>query len=120
MSNLIIIDHSQPTNSILNFINALADTRLRHYASDLFPELEMTDEKSFNKSLYKAQQVCSTLRIPVHEHFKKIYRTSGNHVYCDYKLSHTAYILIGINGDVSRQKVAQIQMDLVSSLIGNH
>jgi hypothetical protein len=120
MNALIRIEHSQKNEPLVDFLNAIVDAQLIHYASDLYPELEMPDEESFNQSLNRAQQVCSTLNLPVHEHFKRIYRTSKNHVYCDYKLSHTAYILVSINGDVSRKKVAQIQMELVQSLIVKH
>lgn len=79
----------------------------------------MIDENKFNQSIVRAQQVCTTLNLPLHEHFKKIYRTSENHIYCDYRLSYTAYLLVGINGDVESKKVAQIQMELVKKLIGN-
>ncbi len=112
------------TNDIYNvqflaeFVKAIIDARLKHYASDLYPALETVDENKFNNSLVRAQQVCTTLNLPIHEHFKKVYRTSGNHIYCDYRLSHTAYLLVSINGDVGSKKVAQIQMDLVNRLLG--
>ncbi len=102
---------------LASFLKAVIDKQLMHYASDLYPELELINEATFNKSLTRAQQVCATLNLPINEHFKKIYRTSGKHIYCDYKLSHTAYILISINGDVESKKVAQIQMELVNRLL---
>ena len=97
----------------------MKDCRLRHYASDLFPELEMDDEIAFNESLIRARQVCSTLHIPLNDHFKKVYRFSHGNVYCDYKLSNTAYILVSINGDVSRKNVARIQVELIRKLLGS-
>ena len=116
----ILIKTSDIPQPISDFINALVDTQLRHYASDLFPELELIDEHVFNSSLTRAQKVCTTLNLPIHKHFRKIYRTYGNQVYCDYRLSHTAYLLVGINGDVGSKKVAQIQMELVNKLLGNN
>ncbi len=110
-------DYNSHNQAIRNFLDALVDNELKHYASDLFPELEMTDEAAFNKSLLRAQQVCETLNIPIHHHFKRIYRTSSGRIYCDYKLSHTAYILVGINGDAKHEKVAKIQMELVKLLL---
>lgn len=118
MNTLIKTDYIHTTQPLANFLRAIIDTRLRHYASDLFPELEMIDENTFNRGLVRAQQVCTTLNLPLHEHFKKVYRTSGKRIYCDYRLSHTAYLLVGINGDVSSKKVAQIQMELVKKLLG--
>ncbi len=102
---------------LAGFLSAIADAQLKHYASDLYPELESIDEITFNNSLQRAQKVCTTLNLPIHEHFKKIFRTSGRHIYCDYRLSHTAYILVSINGDVESKKVAQIQMELVERLL---
>ncbi len=118
MSTLIKIEHTHQPKPILDFINAIADIQLKHYASDLFPELNMTDEETTNHSIIRAQQVCSTLNLPINKHFKKIYRTSGTRIYCDFKLSHTAYVLVSINGDVNSERVAQIQMELVKSLLG--
>lgn len=117
MNTLMHFDQEYYNNSIREFIDAVIDNDLKHYASDLFPELEMTDEDAFNHSLIRAQQVCATLNLPVHKHFKRIYRTSKGRVYCDYKLSHTAYLLVGINGDVKHHKVAKIQMELVKLLL---
>ncbi len=115
----ILIRTSDIPKSLTDFIVALVDTQLKHYASDLFPELEVVDETIFNSSLTRAQQVCTTLNLPLNKHFRKIYRTSGDQIYCDYRLSHTAYLLVGINGDVESKKVAQIQMELVNKLLGN-
>ncbi len=120
MSTLSRTDYTNYDQPFSEFVKALINTQLKHYASDLFPELEMIDENKFNRGIVRAQQVCTTLNLPIHEHFKKIYRTSGNHIYCDYRLSHTAYLLVGINGDVESKKVAQIQMELVKKLIGNN
>lgn len=117
MSSLIKIEHTHYHSTLSDFINAIKDAQLKHYASDLLPELELNDEESFNHSLARAQQVCTTLNLPINEHFKRVYRTFEGRVYCDYKLSHTAYILVSINGDVNSKKVAKIQMELVSTLM---
>jgi hypothetical protein len=117
MNTLLKIEHGSNMQSMKDFLNAVLESQLKHYASDLFPELEMIDNDVLNHALRRAQQVCSTLNLPVRDHFKRIYRTDGNNTYCDYRLSHTAYLLVSINGDVSRKKVAQIQMELVKSLI---
>ncbi len=118
MSTLIRIEHVHHRQPLFDFVNAVVESQLKHYASDLFPELEMNDMDILNHSLARAQQVCTTLNIPIKEHFKKIYRTSENNVYCDYKLSNTAYILVSLNGDVNMKKVAQIQLELANSLLG--
>ncbi len=119
MSALVKTDYTYYDQPFAEFVKTLINIQLKHYASDLFPELEMIDETKFNKGLVRAQQVCTTLNLPLNEHFKKVFRTSGNHVYCDYRLSHTAYLLVGINGDVQSKKVAQIQMELVKKLLDN-
>ena len=119
MSTLVKADHTHYNQSFIEFVNSMVNSQLKHYASDLFPELEMIDEYRFNHGIERAQQVCVTLNLPLHAHFKKVYRTSGTHIYCDYRLSHTAYLLVGINGDVGSKKVAQIQMEMVKKLLGN-
>jgi len=117
MSTLIRTDYTVYSQSFTEFISALVNTQLKHYASDLFPELEVVDEGTFNQGLVRAQQVCATMNIPLHEHFKKVYRTDGNRIYCDYRLSHTAYLLVGMNSDVGSKKVAKIQFELVKKLL---
>lgn len=117
MSMLVKTDHTVYSQSFSEFVGALVNAQLRHYASDLFPELDMIDENAFNQGLVRAQQVCTTMNLPLHEHFKRVYRTDGNRIYCDYRLSHTAYLLIGINSDVGSKKVAQIQFELVNKLL---
>lgn len=120
MSMLINTDYTHYDQSFTEFVKALVNTQLKHYASDLFPELETVDEITFNRGLIRAQKVCATLNMPIHEHFKKVYRTSGNKIYCDYRLSHTAYLLVGLNGDVESKKVAQIQIELVERLLKSY
>jgi len=117
MSTLARTNDIHSVQFLADFLRAIIDTKLKHYASDLYPELELFDENIFNTSLVRAQQVCTTLDLPIHEHFKKVYRTAGNHIYCDYRLSHTAYLLVSINGDVESKKVAQVQMELVERLL---
>jgi len=117
MKAIIKTDDIHNVQFVAGFLRAVVDAQLIHYASDLYPELESVDEIAFNNSLTRAQKVCTTLNLPVNEHFKKIFRTSGSHIYCDYRLSHTAYILVSINGDVESKKVAQIQMELVERLL---
>ncbi|OFY50976.1 MAG: hypothetical protein A2W85_05025 [Bacteroidetes bacterium GWF2_41_31] len=116
MDNLIRIQDLQMHSALSEFLIALSDARLIHYASDLLPELELNNEVDFMNSIQKAKQVMATLHMPVEEHFKRIYRTRDGLVYCDYKLSHVAYILVGINGDVSNKKVASIQYELIKRL----
>lgn len=99
------------------FAQALNDAHLTHYASDLLPELELANEISFMDSIGKAQQVMATLNLPVESHFKRIYRNNEGCIYCDYKLSHIAYLLVSINGDVANPKVAGIQYELISRLL---
>ena len=119
MTTLTRTDYTVYSQSFSEFVSALVNTQLRHYASDLFPELDMIDENTFNLGLVRAQQVCTTMNLPLHEHFKKVYRTDGNRIYCDYRLSHTAYLLVGINSDAGSKKVAQIQFELVKKLLEN-
>lgn len=118
MNTLVRTDDIHSVQFLADFLRAIIDTKLKHYASDLYPELESFDENIFNNSLKRAQQVCATLDLPIHEHFKKVYRTFGNHIYCDYRLSHTAYLLVSINGDVGSKRVAQVQMELVNQILG--
>lgn len=117
MDNLIRLQDLQMHSALRDFLIALSDARLIHYASDLLPELELIDEVDFMSSIQKAKQVMATLHMPVEEHFRRIYRTREGLVYCDYKLSHVAYLLVGINGDVSNKKVASIQYELIKRLL---
>lgn len=118
MNTLVRLHDFQTNRALLGFLNALADAQLTHYASDLLPELELVDEIEFMRSIKKAQQVLTTLSLPLDQHFRKIYRTREGHVFCDYKLSPMAYMLVGINGNVANRKVASIQHELIKKLLG--
>lgn len=118
MNTLVRLHDIQMHGVINQFVNALNDAQLTHYASDLLPELELANEISFMESITRAQQVMATLNLPIEGHFKRIYRTTEGCIYCDYKLSHVAYLLVSINGDVANKKVASIQYELIKRLIG--
>ncbi len=117
MNNLVRFHDLHTHLALEQFIQALNDAHLTHYASDLLPELELANEIGFMESIGKAQQVMATLNLPIESHFKRIYRTKEGCIYCDYKLSHVAYLLVGINGDVSNPKVAGIQYELINRLL---
>jgi len=72
MSTLIKSDYTYYDQSFAEFVKALINTQLKHYASDLFPELETVDEITFNRGLIRAQKVCTTLNCQYTNILKKI------------------------------------------------
>ncbi len=106
-------------HGLLEFIDAVIDSNMRHYASEIIELVEMGNEKEIINAMIRAQDACRALDIPVEEHFKKVYRDDLQHrVICDYKLSPLAFGLICINANPKNKNIARIQVELINKLLG--
>jgi hypothetical protein len=103
---------------LLEFIDAVIDSDMKHYATEIIEMVEMGKDEELLQAMKRAQDACVSLGIPVDEHFKKIYRESHHDVICDYKLSPLAFGLVCINANPSNRNVAQIQVGIVKKLLG--
>lgn len=86
------------------------EARLNYFASEVMDMLGIVDADETDLSLYRAFQVCGTLQLPVHRHFKRVYRSDGENLIADWKISPLACYLIVINCDPIHENVAKAQL----------
>lgn len=95
------------------FVNSFQSRNYVYYASELFDDGSYEREEEILRAIERAMIVCATLNITVNDHFKTVYKSVGDDVYIDWKLSPLACSLTLLNGDVKMSKVADFQFLLV-------
>ncbi len=104
---------------LLEFIDAVIDSNMRHYATEIIEMVEMGKEDELIEAMRRAQEACRIMNIPIDKHFKKVYRDNPDHrVICDYKLSPLAFGLVCINANPSNKNIARIQIEMIKRLLG--
>ncbi len=84
--------------------------RLVYFVSDVMSGLNIEDTNDIDASLCRALQVCGSLQIPYNQHFKKVFRSDGENIIVDWKISSFACYLIVINCNPSNGLVAKAQL----------
>lgn len=84
--------------------------RLNYFASEVMKNLEIEDDDEIASSINRAFQACSSLNIPFKRNFKKVYRSDGESVFADWKISPLACYLIVINCNPGNEHVARAQL----------
>ena len=81
-----------------------------HIASTLIDEEIYGDEAALDAALERTFQVFMYLRIPIHQHFRRLHlHGSGGLLQDDWALSDLAFYLLLLNGDAHHEAVACAQ-----------
>jgi hypothetical protein len=88
----------------------LFEARLNYFVSDIMATLDIEDVNEIAASLNRAFQACGTLQLPFSRNFKKVYRSDGDKMLMDWKISPLACYLIVINCNPSYEHVAKAQL----------
>lgn len=86
------------------------ELRLTYYASDIMEQLGCEDEEDMKDAMDRVFQVCQSVNLPLQSNFKKIYRSDGNKLIVDWKISPLACYLLMINGNPCNPNVAKAQV----------
>lgn len=113
MEGLVAVYEEKIFPGLHDFLNGFESRRYVYYASELFEDSGFEREEEILKAIERAMLVCATLKISVNDHFKTIYKSVGDDVYIDWKLSPLACSLTLLNGDPRLDKVADFQLRLV-------
>jgi len=73
------------------------ETKLNYFASEIMETLHIEDAAEIALSLNRTFQACGILHIPFNRNFKKVYRSDGENLIADWKISSFACYLIIIN-----------------------
>jgi hypothetical protein len=88
----------------------LFEARLNYLVSEIMSTLDIEDVDEIATSLSRAFQACGTLQLSFNRNFKKVYRSDGDNVIMDWKISPLACYLIVINCNPSYERVAKAQL----------
>lgn len=114
----MLIPFQEHRNEILaKFIEALNEKDIRYYLSDYFSNQEL-NSGMINDAIKRATNACHASGIPVHKHFKKIYRFRNESISVDWRLSRLGFYLAMINANPLNPKVAALQTSLYNYFIG--
>ena len=96
------------------------ETRLVHFASDIFDVLGIRDPEDRILAFDRTIRACKSLGIPIAANFKKIYCSDGNGIIADWKISPLACYLITINCDPGNTNVARAQLFFAMNQVGQN
>jgi hypothetical protein len=107
--NAMLIPYQENRNQFLQeFEEAFNSKDIRYYLSDYLNREEL-NSTMISDAINRATSVCYTADLPVHKHFKKIYRIGSGSVALDWRLSHLGFYLTIINANPRNPKVARLQ-----------
>ncbi|CAN5211075.1 hypothetical protein BH23BAC1_BH23BAC1_33150 [soil metagenome] len=110
---ITVYDHTTP-KFIEGFIDYFNRRNCVYYASEVFKDFNFSKEIAINYAIKRAKYACTTLNVPIAEHFVSVYRSINDEVYVDWKLSSFAAYLTLINGNPSDPLVARFQNTLLN------
>lgn len=87
--------------------------QLNIVASELMERLGYCDNSDFNAALMRSLEVCTALKIPIKQNFKKFYSVHNSELVTDWYLSDLASYLIAINGNTCNPNVAKAQLQFM-------
>jgi hypothetical protein len=79
------------------------------YASELMERFKFSEEEMDN-AVERAFKACYSLRIPIGENFRSVFRSGENSLSNDWKLSPLACYLVLINADPGNAEIAHLQL----------
>ncbi len=86
------------------------EARLNYFVSEIMSTLEIEDVDEIATSLNRAFQACVTLQLSFKRNFKKVYRSDGDNMIMDWKISPLACYLVVINCCPTHERVAKAQL----------
>lgn len=89
--------------------------KLKYFLSDIMSDLKIIDAEEIQASLDRSFAVCNALHISQLVHFQKIYRSNGDNLIVDWKISSLACYLILINCNPKNEFVARAQLHFPSN-----
>lgn len=108
-----------------NYLDEMYDLRSIHQqgkvrctiiASELMDDLGYSDNAEFQTALMRSFEVCTALKIPIKNNFKRFYKLQNQELVADWYLSDLGAYLITINGNTCNPNVAKAQLQFLLHL----
>lgn len=113
-ASLIVYSWAQEPQGLKNFLHYLREASLRFYASETLHSMGYFTGNEFEEALRRTLSIFTATHLPIQNHIRKTFRSDGDQIYQDWKLSALALHLIKINGDPKNDQVAQYQLKTYS------
>lgn len=97
-------------------LHRISHIQLNHLASELMDDFGYQDEKDLHIALMRTFEICCALKIPINQHFKKIYRSQEDTLVIDWQLSDFASCLLLLNGNSRNPNVAKAQLQYLAKV----
>jgi hypothetical protein len=85
------------------------EKEMNYSAWEIMQELEISHE-DMSRAIERVFHACTSLHIPFERNFKPFYRSDGEQVFKDWKLSALGCYLVVINCDPINEQVARAQL----------
>lgn len=110
---LVTIEQTQRYSRLDDFMDSLAEKQLTCYASDLLQQRGCDSITELEAAVKRATEICHSMKLPLQENFKAVFRSQNGKVVQDWRLSPMAYMLMVLNADSHHELVARMQVELV-------
>ena len=112
-----IIPHFFTHDDYDSVMDAVADriitSHLTHYTSSLIGE-DLFEEEALELALHKAMETCSTAGMPLSNHFRMIFISSGGNLRRDWLVSDLGFHLVILNLEVSNPLAAKLKIQVLT------
>lgn len=93
------------------------ETNSNYFVSEIMELLAIENKDEIDLAFSRANQACDALNISFDYHFKKIYRSDGQNLIVDWKVSSLACYLLIVNCNPTNESVAKAQLYFAVSQI---
>ena len=118
MQLAILQTHISPF--IEEFEEKFAQMNLLFYASEAGVEMEFDSIEELNEAVKSAMELFLSAAMPIKGNFLRIYKSTGDGIAHDWRLSPLAYKLVCMCGSTSNPNVARTIIQLIKNEHLNH
>ncbi len=108
--------YNQLNPAIELFLGRMNDLRYRYYASELLQSYLHAEKCNIDDSIRKAIAIMRLTGLPVHLHFKRIYRSDVMGISSTWRLSELACGLVILSFDETNKDAYQVQQSFLRYL----
>lgn len=118
-ASLIVYSWVQEPQGLTSFRHYLREASLRFYASEALHSMGYFTGDEFEEALHRTLSILTAADLPIQNHIRRTFRSEGDQIYQDWKLSSLALHVLKINGDPKNGQVAHYQLKTYS-LMSQH
>jgi hypothetical protein len=115
-----IIPHFFTNDDYESVMDAVADriicSHLTHYTSSLLAK-DLFEEDELELALHKAMETCKAAGMPLNNHFRMIYISSGGYLRRDWLVSDLGFHLVILNKETTSPLAARLKIEVLTRTV---